>query len=156
MCLRSWHGLLAWFVCCEKGTQSRQKYFWVILRVWKSSHFPSWLGLSDHPLHTLGAYMGLRSALATCAWGRNWGCSVIPKMRLGLFCHGVSGEVVIDGALPSFHIISDSLVCVHKKKTLICLSSWKDGRWSLHFSALSRVPLPAVQDQWELSSSYSV
>lgn len=60
-------GLLAWFGCCEQAMQSRQKYSWVILRAWKVSHRLSWLGLSDHPLHTLDADMGLRTTSAACA-----------------------------------------------------------------------------------------
>lgn len=143
MCLRSWHGLLAWFVCCEQGMQSKQKYFWVILRVWKAAHSPSWLGLSDHPLHSLDTYVGLRSTLASCAWGRNWGCSVICKMRLGPFCCGVWRRSSGCCSTAQFsRSISDLLVCAHEKRPSICLPSWEDGAWSLHFSALFRVPLP--------------
>lgn len=143
------------WVCCEQGMQSKQKYSWIILSMWKVSHSPSWLGLIDHPLHTLDAYMGLRSTLATCAWVRKWGCSVIPEMRLGPFCHGVSGEgIVVAVALHSFHIVNDLLVWVHKKKTSVCLPSWEAEAFiSQPFSEW--VPLPAAQDQWELPSSYS-
>lgn len=118
--------------------QSRQKYSLVILSVWKVSHSPSQLGLNDHPLHTLDVYMGLRSTLATCAWGTEVALSS-PRWELVLSV-AVSGEgVVVAVALPSFHIGSDLLACAHKKKASIFLPSWEDGGWSLHFSALFRV-----------------
>lgn len=88
----------------------------VMLGMGKVSHPPSWLGLGVHPLPTLDACVGLGSTLATGAGVRHWDRSFGAEGRLGPFCHDVSGEgVVVAVVLTIFHIVSDLLVCTHKK-----------------------------------------